>query len=63
MNWFGKISQFFKAVVLLDHKISQLVEVVKRLDLENRELRERVVVLESQLKTRHSEEKTMLDRY
>ena len=37
---------FFKAVVLApDHNIRQLVEVVKRLDLENRELRERVVVL------------------
>ena len=46
MNWFGKISQFFKAAVLLEQKITQLVEVVKRLDLENRELRERVAVLE-----------------
>ena len=32
MNWFEKISQFFKAVVVLDHKISYLVEVVKRLE-------------------------------
>ena len=54
MNWFEKISQFFKAVVVLDQKISGLVEVVRRLDLENRELRERVAVLESELKRRHA---------
>ena len=54
MSWFEKFTQFFKAIVLMDHKITYLVEVVKRLDLENRELRERVAVLESRLKSRRS---------
>ena len=28
MSWFQKISDLFKTIVLMDHKITQLVEVV-----------------------------------
>ncbi len=47
MSWFQKISDLFKTIVLMDHKITQLVEVVKRLDSENRALSERVAKLEA----------------
>jgi regulator of replication initiation timing len=47
MSWFDRIGRLFKTIVTMDQKITQLVDVVKRLDAENRQLRERVAKLEA----------------
>ena len=57
MSWFEKIGRLFKTIVTMDQKITQLVDVIKRLDSENRQLRERVAKLEALAKRRDAEGK------
>jgi regulator of replication initiation timing len=57
MSWFDKIGRLFKTVVAMDQKITQLVDVIKRLDAENRQLRERVAKLEALAMRRDAEGK------
>jgi regulator of replication initiation timing len=57
MSWFDKIGRLFKTVVAMDQKITQLVDVIKRLDAENRQLRERIAKLEALAMRRDAEGK------